>query len=384
VPVDAVAEIPCFTLEEIRASNAGGDQSLCERIDAAFGPDGPGVLCITGEEVKERVRTIRAHLLPRVVELTELPVAVRSRLHDPDTPLTNGLSRGSEVTDRAKSSFYFHPVTDTPARHLPPGVERLTVFHNPNLFPSEEELPGFKGAVRDAAQYVVKVGHELALVIDRRLELVPGYARGRLSEVVRTGPDSNHKCRLIRYHAYETPEEVAATRGMWAAPHLDTGSLTGLVPGIFVNPQGQPTDSPDTGTGLFIVDRRGTPHKAQVPAGVGEALFFQIGESLQIISGGELQATPHYVKGPRTPDPSGVSRCALAVFMQPHPHEELPIPSGLTYPAVAARSADRHLPPEWPSLEWRFRKLGLEPGQVLTFGQHSNVTFSNLGSNREQ
>jgi len=336
------------------------------------------VLCVTSRELQDQVKWVRREFLPQAVALTELPQSAQDALVDAETPLTNGLSKGVEVTDRAKSSFYFHPVTDRPGAHVEPKA-RVPLFHNENLFPTEEQLPGFKASARRAAQLVVSVGHELAQLIDRRLDLVPGYASGSLTAVVRKGPDSNHKCRLIRYHPYETEEEVIQTKGMWAAPHLDTGSLTGLVPGIFVDARGQPAASPDASTGLYVLDRQGKPLKAELPSGVADGLFFQIGESLQIISGSELQATPHYVQGPSCPQPGGVSRCSMAVFMQPQPHELLPIPSKMSYEEVAGKTADRHLPASWPSLEKRFKQLGLSKGQVLTFGQHGEATFSNLG-----
>lgn len=376
----AKVQIPCFDISELGEPSAEGEAELFRRIDEAYGPEGPGILCVKGEEIHEKVQKIRAQFLPQAVGLTDLPPEARERISDGETPLTNGLSRGAEVTDRAKSSFYYHPVTDTPGEHLPKGAAHVPLFHNANLFPSEEELPGFKANAREAAQFVVGVGHLLAQLIDRRLEKVPGYAKGKLAATVRTGPDSNHKCRLLRYHPYESDEEVSKTKGMWAAPHLDTGSLTGLVPGVFLDAEGKTTVAPDADTGLFVMNRQGEPLKAEVPPGTGEALLFQIGESLQIISGGALQATPHYVAGPKKATPGGASRCSLAIFMQPQPHEDLPIPEGMSHADVAGRSADRHLPAEWPSLAWRFNKLGLKSGDVLTFGQHGMVTFSNLGA----
>eukprot|EP00746_Dinoflagellata_sp_MGD_P086959 gnl/MRDRNA2_/MRDRNA2_344796_c0_seq1.p1 gnl/MRDRNA2_/MRDRNA2_344796_c0~~gnl/MRDRNA2_/MRDRNA2_344796_c0_seq1.p1 ORF type:complete len:172 (+),score=34.90 gnl/MRDRNA2_/MRDRNA2_344796_c0_seq1:76-516(+) len=143
------------------------------------------------------------------------------------------------------------------------------------------------------------------------------------------------------------------------------------------------TSNPDPESGLYIVDRNGTPFKAEVPAGAGEALLFQVGEALQIISGGKLQATPHFVKGPRSSGDASPSRVALAIFMQPQPHELLHLPSHMSPLEIAAMTADRHLPAEWPTLASRFEFLGLQPGNSLTFGQHGYATFSNLKASRE-
>ena len=46
-------------------------------------------------------------------------------------------------------------------------------------------------------------------------------------------------------------------------------------------------------------------------------LAFQVGESMQVHSGGLLQATPHFVRACSGPAAAGVSRNTFAVFMQP-------------------------------------------------------------------
>lgn len=45
--------------------------------------------------------------------------------------------------------------------------------------------------------------------------------------------------------------------------------------------------------------------------------LLQVGESMQIHSGGLLQATPHFVRSASSPAAAGVSRNTFAVFMQP-------------------------------------------------------------------
>ena len=46
-------------------------------------------------------------------------------------------------------------------------------------------------------------------------------------------------------------------------------------------------------------------------------LLLQVGESMQIHSGGLLRATPHFVRSASSPAAAGVSRNTFAVFMQP-------------------------------------------------------------------
>jgi hypothetical protein len=54
----------------------------------------------------------------------------------------------------------------------------------------------------------------------------------------------------------------------------------------------------------------------------------QVGEALQIHSGGLLMATPHYVRTAVGPGAAGVSRSTFAVFMQPGVKEPMDVPPG--------------------------------------------------------
>jgi len=63
-------------------------------------------------------------------------------------------------------------------------------------------------------------------------------------------------------------------------------------------------------------------------------LAFQVGEALQVISGGALQATPHCVASPGPEHAFNLTRCTLAVFMQPTWNERLDCPSEVEAEAV--------------------------------------------------
>lgn len=61
----------------------------------------------------------------------------------------------------------------------------------------------------------------------------------------------------------------------WCGWHNDHGSLTGLVPAMFMNKEGQVVANPDPSAGLYIRARNGDLVKAVIPA---EYMVFQIGE----------------------------------------------------------------------------------------------------------
>jgi hypothetical protein len=71
----------------------------------------------------------------------------------------------------------------------------------------------------------------------------------------------------------------------------------------------------------------------------------QVGEAMQVHSGGVLRATPHYVRAPSGPAAAGVARNTFAVFMQPDVTEPMNAPEG-EGPAcglgAASGQVDRH------------------------------------------
>jgi isopenicillin N synthase-like dioxygenase len=69
----------------------------------------------------------------------------------------------------------------------------------------------------------------------------------------------------------------------------------------------------------------------------------QIGECLQIISGGLLVATPHCVRGCRSS--SGVARISLPCFVDTPVTFPLSIPSGCTIADVFRNTVSQKVPP---------------------------------------
>lgn len=150
---------------------------------------------------------------------------------------------------------------------------------------------------------------------------------------------------------------------MWAPPHKDTGLLTLLVPGIFLDFEGRRV-SGDPEVGLYVRDRKGKVSQIKPPK--PECLYVQVGEAMQIVSGGLYHATEplgeldvsvqvarHCVRGPSSPargvksgrhglkrHVAGYERATLALFLQPHGHEELPLPHGVSMQQVAQQAYD--------------------------------------------
>ena len=76
----------------------------------------------------------------------------------------------------------------------------------------------------------------------------------------------------------------------WCGWHNDHGSLTGLLPAIYLDNYGNIVNCPDGKAGLYIKSRTGELVHAKFPE---NSIAFQVGETAQIHTGGWLQATPH-------------------------------------------------------------------------------------------
>lgn len=137
--------------------------------------------------------------------------------------------------------------------------------------------------------------------------------------------------------------------------HNDHGSLTGLVPGLYLDSHGNALPGcPDPDAGLYIKSRNGSIHQICLPS---DSLAFQVGETTQIHSGGLLHATPHAVRGCYSNKKVGgnITREALAIFMEPEYSDILDLPLGRTLQDLQTELAERNLPNTVKGLKSRYQ-----------------------------
>jgi len=103
---------------------------------------------------------------------------------------------------------------------------------------------------------------------------------------------------------------------------------------MYLGPGGAPVPCPDPAAGLHVRTRGGAVVRVAIPP---EQLAFQMGEAMQVHSGGLLRATPHCVRAAAAgaAAAAGVSREAFALFLQPGVAETMDAPPGVGPAAVA-------------------------------------------------
>lgn len=144
----------------------------------------------------------------------------------------------------------------------------------------------------------------------------------------------------------------------WIAWHNDSGFLTCLAGEIYVNHfTGEVIENPEPMTaGLYVCDRSGVEQKINIP---NDLLGIQLGECLQVISGGLLVATPHCVRGCKVIP--NVARISMPCFFDTRVDFPLSKPTGCTRDDVFRSTVLQKVPP----LSQRWLKDGVSFAEFL-------------------
>jgi len=250
---------------------------------------------------------------------------------------SHGKEKLGDVPDLAKASYYFNPITDTPGTEEE--RERYPASYPCNKWPNEEEAPQLK-EFKEAARSLGKVMHEVVILlakhIDRMAEQrVKGYTKDLLYDAMRETEKA--KGRLLYYYPLEenkreNDKDTAAKEDNWIGWHNDSGFLTSLAGDLYIDDttgQPLPPSQIDPEAGLYVQNRTGDSIHVTIPK---DCLAIQIGECVQILTGGVVVATPHCVRGPRAgwnPDSSTkVARISHPCFIDSKPTFPLVLPEG--------------------------------------------------------
>jgi isopenicillin N synthase-like dioxygenase len=271
--VDGARVQPCVVIPhaELVAGAANPSPALQTRIEAAYGYAGLGILAVTGVP---GLASARRKMLPLGARFAALPDAIKKQTERPHAFYQAGWSHGNEILqsgrpDYAKGSYYANPLVDRPSDDAAL-VAEWPSFLEPNVWPDEDVLPGFEAAFKQLGRQVVAVGMLLACQCDDYVAAqCPGYQNGQLRRLL--GTSKCCKGRLLHYFPVEdgasqakakaltgdpatsseenTQQEVQApgdsTFSDWCGWHNDHGSLTGLVPAMYLDRFGREVPNPD-------------------------------------------------------------------------------------------------------------------------------------------
>lgn len=231
------------------------------------------------------------NLVDAMRAFTALPEHVQAKC-TPNDYFARGWSRGVEALipgkkDTYKGSYY---------AWFPDNLENLNVW--------PKELPELQLAYTKVANLILEVGRQILPSVDFFQE-----TRGL--------------GRMLHYKSVPAGEDDGNPN--WCGIHRDHGILTGLCPEVYFR-NGMPCERP-VGSGLYIEGKPVAP-----PA---DLMLFQMGEVLELMTGGKVRATDHWVQKPPVGDVC--ERYALAVFFDPFGEFEITCDN----PTVRAKYADR-------------------------------------------
>ncbi len=270
-----------------------------EKIYKAFGPEGLGALLITNIP---NLKSNKVELLKLSKIFGELDEEEQKNYESPETFYAFGWSKGKEkmkngVPDTAKGSYYGNPIHD---------VEN-------NIWPTEH-IEKFEYNFKKMGNFMYEVGINVIGECDKYLKNnIKEYPKDYLNNIIGT----HCKARLLHY--YEQPEHIANTEDGACGWHLDHGGLTVLTKAIYFDKDFNEVPE-EKGSGLYIKDMNGNTHHCVIPE---NALLCQVGEILQILSGGYVRATPHAVKSSRL---KGVTRETFPVFIDCDMNQDISLP----------------------------------------------------------
>ena len=192
-------------------------------------------------------------------------------------------------------------------------------LRGPNQWP--DALPKLRPAVTNWMDDMHKLGSAITSALAQSLGLGADYFAPYFV------PKGDARLKLIRYHM--PADSPGAGHGLGHAQgvgwHHDTGFLTFIrqdeIGGLQVDIDGE------------IIDA----------APMDGALVMNLGEMLQVATGGYLRATPHRVKSP----PPGKERQSMAYFFNPRleaKFEPIPLPPELAREAYGAQNTDPNDP----------------------------------------
>ena len=189
------------------------------------------------------------------------------------------------------------------------------------LFPeicADNRWPANADAFRDDYLKLGAQVHEVGMALLRACALALDLPAETFEQATQGAP---HVTRALRYLALDASQ--VDTDVLWGEEHTDFNLITLLPGGCFYDPTGARCERPDPESGLYLRTRPSREHPkgrmvhGKPPAG---CLVAQVGQQLEILTGGTYLATPHVIKPPKQ---AGYTRTAMAHFIHVHSEQKL-------------------------------------------------------------
>lgn len=296
--------VPTVSLTDIRSEDPARRDRAAEALKVGFGTFGLVYVADHGLTPAEQDRFYDAFL-----RLTQRPESEKQKYARADlwyqrgwTPPNTEKAVAAEGQPDFKECWFAAPMAyDEAATKVHPEL------YAPNVWPEGDD------AFREVYMQMGRLLHGVGETLLQGVAQSYGLERDALVKLVQGAP---HVFRALRYLPLN--EAQASAGVLWGEEHTDFNLLTILPGGRFLDPQGKACPKPDEASGLFLRTRPSAEHpNGQLVPGVAPpgCMVAQVGQQLEILTGGTLIATPHVITAPKVPD---YSRLSSAHFVHVH------------------------------------------------------------------
>lgn len=346
-------ESPLVILDyaDLLADPSASNRNLSSQLSKAFSSSQASLGLIAIRNIPSFHETKQA-FLPLAHTLSHLSTSyLEENLADEKSMYNTGWSHGKEQLkknqpDFHKASFYFNPITDVPGSIE--DREKFPASYPMNKWPDEGMVDGLEDLGKKLGQLMRDVVALLAGHVDVYVKehcQCQDYNIDMGQEMKMT---EKVKARLLYYFPLAAVRNGAdsdtCTEALdsWIGWHNDSGFYTALAGDLYVDHdsgEAIPRNEVDPNAGLLVMDRNGDTIKVDIP---DDCMGIQIGECLQIITGGNVVATPHCVRGvdPKWTDVKGrkVARISFPCFVDTVPRFPLKVPRGTCREEILEKS----------------------------------------------
>jgi isopenicillin N synthase-like dioxygenase len=197
-------------------------------------------------------------------------------------------------------------------------ADEASALEFPQLYPENVWPPDAPPYFQEGFLALGRSLHEAGLQLLRGAAVALGLPAPTLADLCQRGPHVTRTLHYLPLNASQVNTDI-----VWGEEHTDFNLLTLLPGGRFLDPSGRPAPRPDDKSGLYLrtratpEDPKGHMVRGTAPAG---CIVAQVGQQLEILTGGTFLATPHVITAPGVP---GWSRQSAAHFMHVHTHHVL-------------------------------------------------------------
>lgn len=301
--------IPTVDLEDLESSDPSRAQRAAAAIREGFGTY--GLVYVKGHGVD--MATLD-RLYDEFVRYTARPESEKRKECRSDiwfqrgwTPPNTEQAVASSAQPDFKECYFAAPIASHTEMKL-----QYPEIHADNVWPERSDT--FREPYLEVGRQLHRAGIRLLSGAAAALNI----DQSQLTQCAEGGP---HVFRLLRYLPLSS--EQVGTKIVWGEEHTDFNLLTLLPGGRFLGPEGKRCAAPDSGSGLYLRTRSNTenPHGIKVKGVAPEGcIVAQVGQALEILTGGAFLATPHVITAPKTP---GYTRLSAAHFVHVHSHQIL-------------------------------------------------------------